>query len=337
MEQEDGMVSRKFAWSIVLTALALWGCDGLPPGETFPERDFVCAQGEAPPCETTEPARTDAQRTHEPGTELENESRTYVINVLDIPTGENGMAPGFNLDGIDSGDGDGGATCQEFRPDYVSPADPDHAGVDNALIDLLNFAADALGGTDLNAEVAEQLASGDLLLLVKVTGIDSFSYDTDITMQLALGALPEGAEIQLEGGFIAPDQEFEVEMDLGPAVNGDIFNGRLRGTVQNITIPINTSDFSLDLAITSPQVRFDISETGLENGVIGGVLTVADLVSALASIPALEEFCSGDPDCAALGSVLGMYADVSPSADPNYCEEISVGLGFGATTARIAE
>lgn len=330
------MISRKIAWSMMVAALALWGCNGdeeLPDGVTFPERDFVCPDGETPPCATTEPFSTDAQRTREPGDELDNETRTYVINALIIPEASGDEVLGFNLDNIDSGDGGAGETCEEQVADYVSPADPNHVGVDNALVSILSQLGSVIGDIDLNQTVADQLASGDLLILLTVSGIDSFSYDPEVTLQLALGALPDGAEIELQDGKLAPGQTFEIETPLGPAVQGDIFDGRLRAQVSKIDIPINAGDFSLDLSITNPQVRFDISENGLENGVIGGVLTVDDLVAAIADIPAAGDFCNDPPQCTAARSILEGLADVSPDpADPEFCTALSVGLGFEATS-----
>lgn len=333
------MVSRNLAWSIVATALALTGCgDSGPAGDVFPERDFVCPAGEAPPCETTEPVTTDDQRTREPGTELNGETRTFIVNALTVPDGADGTAAGFNLDGIDSGNGGGGETCEDFQPDYLplTTHDPDQVGVDNSLIAVLG-ALQGIVDFDVNASLEEQLASGSLLLLVQVSGIDSLQNDPEIEMQLMLGELPDGATLEFDGtGAIAADQTFDVAMALGTPVKGDILDGRVAAQTSGLTLRVDTGDIALDLQIITPEVRFNITGGGLDAGQIGGVLNLDQLVTSAAQIPQVAEFCDGDPECPAARDLLGIYADVNPSsADPEVCEALSVGIAFSATTANV--
>ena len=278
------MNSRKLA-SIMITALALWACDGpveppLPDGETFPERDKVCAAGEAQPCVTDEDAHTAAERTHEVGNEHNDATFVYVVNRLSIPEAEDGVVAGFNLDGLDSGEGsDDAEDCLGYTPDYVSSTDPDHIGVDNALEGLVGILAeqivsDTCAGMpdELGCTLGEQINEGAVLLLLEVSGVESLEYDTDVQLQLAL-------------------------------------------TVDGMNVP---------LTITNPEIRADVSETGLTNGAIGGELTIADLQMTV-------EMLGLDFD---VEGVAGGFADLSPSAaDPLTCEGLSVGITFGATSA----
>lgn len=332
------MNSRKLA-SIIITALAVWGCDGgevLPPGHTFPERDFVCPQGETPLCSTTVEANTDAARTHELGDELEGETRTYVISALTVPDGSDGNAAGFNLDGLNSGDVYEGDTCAEQQIDYGSTTDPDQVGVDNSLIEVLGAVGAAVGDFDVNESLREQITSGSLLLLLEVSGIDSFRYDDAVSVQIRLGAVPAGATLGVTGGVLDAGQAYDVAMELGAAVNGDIYDGRVRVTAQMLNINITLDGMSLELRISSPQIRFDISETGLTNGQIGGTVTLDDLIEAAQEIEAVQEFCGTDPECGTVRELLGGFADITPSADdPETCEALSVGIAFDGTTATI--
>jgi len=85
--------------------------------------------------------------------------------------------------------------------------------------------------------------------------------------------------------------------------------------------------FDLDLMITQAQVRFDISETGLTNGAIGGVVTVDALVMAASAImPGIED---------TVRSVVESVADVDPSSDPAICGALSLGLAFTGVDATI--
>lgn len=342
------MDSRKLALSIGAIAVALYGCDGSemdppdPDGVEFPERDRVCEAGAAHPCATTANAHTAAERTAEVGSEFENRTFTFIVNALELPSPTGGAAAGFNLDGIDSGpEGSAAtdATCEQYWADYSSLNDPDHVGVDNALPGILDQLALVIPDLDVNATLAEQLESGDLLLLVRVTGVDSLSYDDSIQMQLLLGKLPEGATIQITDGVIAGGQTFEIEQELGTPVNGDIFDGRLRATASVISLNLNVMDLNIALPITNPELRFDIAENGLTNGVIGGVLSIDDLIAAALEIPQAREYCcSADPanctDCPVAREIVGGLADIDPSsANPALCEAISVGITFEATTA----
>lgn len=333
------MNSRKLA-SIMITALAVWGCDGgtepLPPGHTFPERDFVCPQGESPLCSTTVPANDDRARTHEVGDELAGETRTYVISALTVPDGSDGNAAGFNLDGLNSGDVYEGDTCAEQQLDYGSTTDPDQVGVDNSLIEVLGAVGGISSDFDVNESLREQITSGSLLLLLEVSGIDSFRYDDAVSVQIRLGAVPAGATLGVTGGVLDAGQAYDVAMELGAAVNGDIYDGRVRVTAQMLNINITLDDMALELRISSPQIRFDISETGLTNGQIGGTVTLDDLIEAAVEIEAVQGFCGTDPECGAVRELLGGFADITPSADdPETCEALSVGIAFDGTTATI--
>lgn len=330
------MDSRKLA-SIMITALALWACDGTPvdpplEGETFPERDKVCAAGAAQPCATTEDAHTVAERTHEVGTEHNDATFVYVVNRLSIPEADDGVVAGFNLDGIDSGAGsDDAEDCQGYAPDYVSSTDPDHIGVDNALEALVGILAEQIvsdtcaGMADeLGCTLGEQINEGAVLLLLEVSGVESLEYDTDVQLQLFLGAVPEGETLTVEGGALAAGQTFDVMANLGAPVGGDIFDGRLRATTPQLQLALTVDGMNVPLTITNPEIRADVSATGLTNGAIGGELTIADLQETV-------EMLGLDFD---IEGVAGSFADLSPSAaDPLTCEGLSVGITFGATSA----
>lgn len=325
------MISRKLALGLAAVSLAWVGCDGggttPPAGTLFDERDFVCEDGASPPCDTTAPARTDEQRTAEEPADRDNESFVFVVNWISIPEVTSGRAPGFNLDGIDTGpDGDPAGDCEHFTPDFVA-VDDDHIGVDNALATLVpTIESLALDGEDLDATLLEQINEGSILLGVRVTGVDSFDYDASIQMQLLLLQIPGGGTPTVGGtGRLEAGQTYEVAMDLGIAVDGDIFDGRVRAQTSSLLLQINTGDFMLPLEISQPEVRFDISEEGLTGGTIGGFITIDAIVEAAAAAGGIDE--------ATVRPVVESYADITPSAaDPMTCEALSVGLSFEATT-----
>ncbi len=331
---------RKLALASVGSAL-IFGCSG-PAGTVFPERDFVCATGEAPPCATTTPRRTDAQRTEVEPEDFEDRTVSYIVNLIDVPSvAGTDPAPGFNLDGLDSGEGstDPAATCEELAPDHTSSVDAGLVGVDNALAGAVTLlqgfacmgqpAPCTLGTLAINA-----INEGSVLLILEVRGLNSFEYDGAIELQFYLGALAGGATCDaaggpapcptLEGGVLAAGQTFDTMAPLGSVVQGDVFDGRLRVRTSLLTLTLVAGGNTINLNITEPEVRFDIAEAGLSAGVIGGVLTLTDLVSLGAMFGV---------DQATILGVVGSFLDVRPSAaDPTACEAISVGLNFEATT-----
>lgn len=336
------MDSKKLACMLVAVGLVTVGCDSTPEF-TFPARDPVCADPGMIPCETTVEPTEDELTFPTPETFEDPVTNTYVVAAISLPKPMEGgarlAAPGFNVDGMDSGEGsdDLMANCEQFQPDYVSTTDPQHVGVDNALSGLIPTIEGLVGAdncpggvTDgcVDALLQEQLEGGSLLLLMEVGGINDYNYDSEITLQLFLGALPAGAELMVDGsGQIAAGQTFDTDtVDLGPAVAGDIFNGRLRATADSLPLTIETTDFTIPLVITNAEVRFDISESALSNGAIGGVITVQSIIDAASMImPGIE---------GTVRSVVEGVADVTPSAeDPMVCESVSVGIEFNAVTA----
>jgi len=220
-----------------------------PTGTTFPPRDENCAAPDpSMVCTTDTPARSEADRTVEVPMTFEDRTIAFVLSTASLPEATSdpdgdgpgrGQAVGFNVDGIDSGNGSSAAdaNCEEFNTDYQALTDPQHFGVDNALqglvgtIEGLLDAMDCPGGTTdgcLDATLQQQIAEGSLILLIEVAGINDFDYDTSVSVQMHLGAVPGGGMPMVgSGGGLEGGQAFDSMMMLGPAVDGDIFNGRL--------------------------------------------------------------------------------------------------------------
>ena len=323
---------------VVAGSLLGIGCDS---GVVFPARDQTCAGGAAPPCATTEAAADESTRTVSLPETFPDETRTYVVSVISLPEAtSDGRAAGFNLDGLNSGEGSTAedANCEEFNEDYDALFDPNHTGVDNALQSLVSTIESLLPREDcpgmqqagcLDATLQQQITEGSLILMVEVSGINDYVFDDAIQLQLVLGEVEGGGMPMIDGsGGLAPDQTFATVQELGTPVAGDIFQGRLRAQTDQLTITIDTGDFQLPLMISGAEVRFNIAADGssLSNGVIGGFLRTEDIVMAAAMImEGIEDTVRG---------VVENVADVSPSAeDPMVCESVSVGLTFDAVAA----
>jgi hypothetical protein len=317
------------------------GCDDgtvdPPPGTEFDERDFVCADGESPPCATTDPAHSVEDRTAEEPAGAD-QSFTFVVSQISLPLAEDGEAAGFNLDGLDSGEGSNepGADCEELTEDYTSLTDPDHVGVDNALQNLITTIEGFLDAADcpgmeqrgcLDALLQQQLNEGGVILMMEVTGVNDTEFDSDIQVQLVLGSLPEGTMPVLGAdGFIEPGQTFGTDMVLGEPVDGDIFDGRVRVEAPELMLLVSTTDFDIPLLITEPEIRFDLDGMSASNGAIGGFLLNDDIVEAAATIGGIDE--------GTVRPIIENVSDITPMASmPDICSALSVGITFSAVSA----
>jgi hypothetical protein len=305
---------------------------------TFPPRDFVCSSSLSP-CVTDTPRTSDAERTIAVRRDVPRVTHTYVLHRMAVPEATTGAAPqaaGFNLDGLDSGDGSisSSANCEEYNPDYASLRDPGHIGVDNALqslvptIESLLDSATCPGGTTdgcLDATIAEQIASGTLLLLVEITGLDSYAYDTEVDVTIYLGAVPGGGLPLLDGsGLIAPGQTFDTVSTLATSARADIFDGRLQVRWATLTLPMDPG-LLLPSRLERVEMRANVTADALAFGQMGGTAPIDDFVArAEAIMPGIGP---------TVRSVMEAISDVTVTSDPVVCADVSAGLTFEAVAA----
>ena len=326
--------------STLASIAALLGC---APGVEYEPRDFVCPAGEEPPCETSELARPGGWVGRGPRGELDSETRRYVLSWISIPQPEDGRIVGFNLDGVRGLDVVSDAVretarCDERNEDYVGSLDRDHVGIDNVMGSRMVATFEGLIGSDLDlcpngaAGCFDELLQASIgsegsWLLLTLSDLDSLSYDPTVRLEIALGALPEGATLERsDDGRVAAGQRFEVTQVL-TTTDADIFAGRLRSTGVEFPITWSIGDYAGDTYTLSPEqteMRFSVEEDGLRAGALGGLLTVDDLYQ-----PCLD--CGGFDARA----IIEGFADVQPGAtDDDPCVFISMGAEFEAVPAR---
>jgi len=292
----------------------------------FPPRDFVCAGG-SPPCETTTPARSEAERTVTVSVDMAPTTFTYLISNLSVGTdGTLDPVAGFNQDGLHSGSGstEPSATCEELNIDTGSLFDSLHVGVDNAMativptIESLMDSSDCPGGTTagcVDFRIQSVINDGSNLLLVEVQEVESFVNDPAVTVVVYLGT----GTPTLSGELPAPGQTFGTAMELARG-SGDIFEGRLRVTFPELRIlpPISASNPWFLTTVQQVELRADIDASGLTNGQLSGNNTV-DFVTAQAEMLL--------PDIASTATaVASSIADLEPSAgDVATCDRLSMG------------
>lgn len=319
----------------VVVALGWVGCeppDRRAPAE-LPPRDFTCAAGVSAPCALTEPALEGQARTVLVPPDGEGRTLTFVLDTLAFSRCDEG-APGFDLDGLDSGDGlaDADAPCVERARDHRATYDPLHRGVDNVVceyiptFDSLLPAERCPGGVSdgcFDATIAQRIAEGALLWLVALGGVDSLEHDARISFRFYAGRLVGGSPALGPDGRLAAGQTF-MSFPIGEPGAGDIFEGRAR--ITTASLPLDFGDalggLSFQLPLRDVELRFDVREGALLRGVVGGHALVDDLYTPP---PHGED---------TVRSVVAARADLLPRPDaPDRCDALSAGLLFSATFA----
>jgi hypothetical protein len=307
------MKLNKLAWCGVMAgSMAVVGCGGgtdpvADSGTSMPDAYVV----------TMEPVTT-----------------TYIVGTITIPPEPTGpmmnIAPGFNLDGKVSVESSTGATCEDLVGDYISPTG--ETGVDNQLVGILiSTLSGFVSGLDVQAQVNEQIASGSLLLAIRVNDIESYENDPDgVTLDLFLVKQADCAmdTCPVMGGVMAGQRWTQRAMPLATGLPANIRGGMLRGSVPSLPLSFEASGRTITLTISDATVGGDITATSMTNAAIGGEIRIDDVVRLADMImPGIGETARG---------LLVMYADLSPSsADPLVCESISAGLSFTAVNGTI--
>ena len=254
---------------------------------------------------------------------------TYVVAQLHIEGAEGTTADGFNLDGVVStaDDADG---C--FQDDFTSP--DGMPGVDNQLAALIPALASLLD-EPLADIVAEQIENGTILILAELEDYNGTADDDCVNMNLLLGTLPEGVEAPelAAGGGLAGGQMFDVNPEsfqggepLIRVEGAEVSGGTLEAgpVALNIAFPFN-EEVTINLMIEEATISFDIGETTLSNGVIGGQVNIEELLAIVGQV-------TDEVDPETIRGIVGPFADLDPD-DENECQALSVGLKFDGVDA----
>lgn len=320
--------------------------DGGPISLThlFPPRDFDCVPSTAPrPCATVGPVLDPAARTVVVTRDFAPTTRAWVLTDVRLPpvvsSALGDRAMGFNIDGIDSGFGSVSvsptASCEELQPDVLSVYELGHVGVDNALATLVPTIESLIGSSGcpggvtmgcLDAVVLGEINAGRFLLVLEVTGLQSYVHDDAVMAGLYLVQVPSGGSPVIgSSGRLAPGQTFStVSVAAAPAA-GDVFGGRLRVSWPSVNLPGMVGAALLPRTISPAELRGDIAAGTLTRAHLGGAVSVNDLVIQVSAImPGIM---------ATVRAVLESVADVDPGATPDICADLGAGLDLAGVDA----
>ncbi|QQR91556.1 MAG: hypothetical protein IPJ88_07495 [Myxococcales bacterium] len=256
-----------------------------------------------------------------------SQSLFFVLDEIIFPTG--GEVFGFDLDG----EGASVASCNK----------EDLAGnVDNQLGSVLQGLPvvddDTLTLADtLNDSVVDFIADGTLLAAGEISGIDDFQNDSYVRLDIYALRVPEGKtapDVDANGVLLA-DQTFDIDpsslnagapvmrFDNLAIIDGQIDSGPAESAESAVILlraPLGAHLY--ELRLTWARIAFDLTETRITNGMIGGVADVSTFGSQLE--------CSGAVQVASIDDTLGLVADFSNSGDATNknCQGVSMGVSF---------
>lgn len=256
-------------------------------------------------------------------------SLTYVLDdwtVSEAPTGRDwNIAPGFDLDGQITVVGSAPTRCDQFVPDLVSPAG--QQGIDNQLTAMLIGFTQGISPTfDLEPQLEAEIRNGSNVLALRVDDLDDLSDDRDLTVTL-LRVRPSECTSACAVPNVSSVSSWATEGEPVTIGVGSTVDGILEARFDRFPL-VFTDETRQDIPLRNARLRCRLVSGGLGECVLGGGLTVDDLVAFAAS---------REPDIAeSLRGILEDQADLVPSEDdPLVCTRVSAGLELTAVSASI--
>ncbi|MBI2897053.1 MAG: hypothetical protein HYY06_26080 [Deltaproteobacteria bacterium] len=225
----------------------------------------------------------------------------------------NTLAIGDITDGFDL---DEHVTTERTDPIGCGKADGP-GGIDNQLGPLVDA---IVQGANLDVEpdqmIADNIADGSLLLLMRLLDVDDGSHDPSVPLYFYLGEDyddPGNPDNNLtgDGQFLVNRSSLEDVEDVESAVikfeRGRFHEARFstEPSLFRITVPLSTG-MDLDLAVEEAQIEFAYSDDEITEGVVGGYLQIKTILEAIANM----DFEDVDIPEALVRSVLGAQADI---------------------------
>lgn len=255
-------------------------------------------------------------------------SALFVMHELDIAReGPSGVCEGFDLDQTDS---DGTMGC--MQPDFESPDGVE--GIDNQLTVINDSTTSLFMFPDIGESMQAAIDMGRSLTLIELEGVDDFTNDDCLNASVYAGLVPANATLMLDpvSGRLASGQTFDIDsrsLDAEGAAKtriegASIVDGELSGGPFDLTLSTQNGSMTLHGA----QLRGQIGADGIMVGVLGGELSIDELVAQAANTGVT------DTELALYRVLLEGMADMSPdSMMTDVCQGLSVAWVFQATVA----
>lgn len=246
-----------------------------------------------------------------------------VVSTLRFGRIEGGVSPGFDLDGVVSGSGDGSG-CD--KADLVDPSGV--AGIDNAFGALLPV-LEATEAAALEPLVQDFINNGTILLVTELSGFDPDAPGECGAFRVLPGA---GAPLVGTDGRLLSGQT----LDLDPGPYADAVPAEVDATEAFVAhdfgfdLDIQIFDAAVHLPVQGATVRMTRQDPDHFTATLGGGFLVDAILDSLLGTgidAALQD---------ALPGILGAAADLDLDADGS-CESVSVSLEVDAVSVWVYE
>ncbi len=226
-----------------------------------------------------------------------------------------GVAPGFDLDGINGGCG---------HPDQVGP--DGSSSIDNQLATLMPVFR-ATEARAIDGLLQESVNGGMVLYVAHLTGLDSGMDDPEVQLHLQ-GALGPKPYLTTEG-LIEPDQTFTYDPE-SPAnrTAGVLEAGTFTSQPFTVGLPVRILNVDFIMQISLGRVQLTLHPDGSADGIFGGAVAVESIVELANGVDtSVRELAT---------NLLRQKADLLPD-ESGRCTAISVWWQFHAERAFVAD
>jgi hypothetical protein len=246
------------------------------------------------------------------------EPETAVVTELTFTRETEGVSNGFDLDGDVTAEGAGPCGIG----DYVDAEG--NEGVDNAFARILP----ALMATEANAVeglIANAIASGELLLMFEIDGLDDPEDDECADFTLTRGS---GTPLVDSSNKVLANQTFDRDPEFATTTIEQVSFAESTVVARpfSIELPMQIFEVSLELPIHEMAMQVTLQEDGSYKGFFGGATDV-DYLIGIAEYEDVDDALAG-----ILKTLMDANADLSPR-DDGTCGQISVNFDITAQPA----
>lgn len=236
---------------------------------------------------------------------------------------ETGAINGFDLDGIESAEGDpqGCGHADKSAPDGTT-------GIDSAFSALVPV-LESIGASAVEGLIQAAIDSGELLIMVEVDHLDSWTTDECVTASLHRGV---GIPVIGTDGTILVDQTFGLD-DSVPSTSSDdawVEDGAVEVRDITITLPVQILDVFLEFEVEGGSIHAELADDGTVSGHFAGGVPVEQITTQIGAIGDIGDLAEVVPN------LIAAAADLYPDADGN-CTAMSMGFDFTGKPAFVFE
>jgi hypothetical protein len=215
---------------------------------------------------------------------IEDQALTYVISSVNFDLQpEEGIAKGFNLDGIVSDETDE-KSCG--HADQVNESGEE--GIDNKIAGIFWIFKD-LYGPQIDDLLQNAIQDGRLLVVIELLGVDDLENDSDVTVRWYRGAA--SPSIGFSGDLLSSQSYYiDDSMPFTEAHGATIVDGVLEAGPFDYGVPLEIFDANTTIQVREGQLRMQLGSGGeVIEGMMGGSVEIFPLLEELYQTGASSE------------------------------------------------